>query len=196
MHRVTAAADDGSQTSFYIRSQYVPELDFSEIECGSYFDEVQTGLLLDGGIASMVELKALDYIARAEQSRFGLNRKLTEKGFDKKYIQMALDYLETTEYLSDERYARAWLHGRQLNHLEGRTKLLAEIQGRGIAKETAILVVNEFFEENDELEICKKAYRRFIKKGKSDDKLVAAMMNAGFSYKLIKQCEMEEQPEN
>lgn len=191
MYKVTASTDDGGQTSFFIRKEYVHNLDFDSIDSGSYYDEVQTGELLDAGLASVVELKALDYIARAEQSRFGLNRKLTDKGYDKKYIIMALDFLETTEYLDDGRFARAWLHGRQLNHYEGRVKLLAELQGRGISKEIAVQAVNDFFTENDELEICRKAYERFVKKGKTEDKLIAAMMAAGFSYKLIKDCQFD-----
>ena len=44
----------------------------------------------------------------------------------------------------------------------------------------------EFFEENDEMEICKKACEKLVKKGKTDEKLIAAMMQAGFSYKMIK----------
>lgn len=192
MYKVTANTDDGGQTSFFIRQDYIPTIDFELIESGQFFNELQTGELLDAGLASVVELKALDYIARAEQSRFGLNRKLTDKGYEKKYIQMALDYLETTDFLSDERFARAWLHGRQLNHYEGRPRLLAELQNRGISREVAVKALNEFFTENNEVEICRKAYNRFVKKGKSDDALITAMMTAGFSYKMIKEVEREE----
>ena len=46
--------------------------------------------------------------------------------------------------------------------------------------------IDEFFEENDEMEICKNACEKLVKKGKTDEKLIAAMMQAGFSYKMIK----------
>jgi len=173
--------------SFYSRNAYLKSITLKDVFAGMEFDENQTEELLDSGLASVVELKAIDYLARAEQSRFGLTRKLLEKKYVKQYIDMALDFLESKNYLSDERFSRAWLHGRQINHYEGRTKLLAELQSRGISKETAVLCVNEFFEENDEFEIACKAWNKFIKKGKQGEKLIAAMINAGFSYKLIKQ---------
>lgn len=173
--------------AFFVRQAYLQSIDVYDIVPDKEYSEEQTNELLDAGLASAVELKAVEYLARAEQSRFGLTRKLIEKKYDKKYVQMAMDFLESKNYLSDERFSRAWLHGRKINHYEGRTRLLAELQSRGISKEIASAAVEEFFTENDELEICQKAYQRFVKRGKEGDKLIAAMMQAGFSYKMIKQ---------
>ena len=98
-----------------------------------------------------------------------------------------MTYLEDRGYLSDVRYARAWLHDRRINHFEGRTKLAAELGARGIGREVASVALDEFFEENDEGEICAKAYERFVKQGKEGEKLIAAMMKAGLQYKMIKE---------
>lgn len=179
------APEEGS--AFFIRAEYLSDISIDSIIPGSEFNDEQTDQLLDAGLASVVELKAVDYLARAEQSRFGLTRKLVAKQFEKKYIDMALDVLEVKNYLSDERFARAWLHGRRLNHYEGRSKLQAELQGRGISKEIAVGAVNEFFTENNEEEICLKAYKKMVKRGKEGDKLIAAMIQAGFTYKQIKE---------
>lgn len=172
--------------SFFVRPEYLPGIDFESIAPDSEYNDSQTDVFLDAGLACVVELKAVEYLARCEQSRFGLNRKLSEKGFEKKYINMALDLLESKNYLSDLRFSSAWLHSRKINHYEGRSRLLSELLSRGISKEISNQALDEFFEENDEMEICKKAYEKFVKKGKSDEKLIAAMMQAGFSYKLIK----------
>ena len=51
-----------------------------------------------------------------------------------KYIDKVLSFLESKNYLSDERYAAAWLNDRRINHYEGQTKLLLELQSRGIDK--------------------------------------------------------------
>lgn len=173
--------------AFFVRPEYLPGINFDEIESGSEYNETQTDIFLDAGLACVVELKAVEYLARCEQSRFGLNRKLTEKGYEKKYINMALDLLELKNYLSDYRFSTAWLHSRSLNHYEGRIKLKLELQKRGIDKTVSSKAVEDFFEENNEEEICLKAYKKFIKQGKSDEKLVAAMNNAGFSFKMIKE---------
>ena len=175
--------------AFFVRKDYLPSLAFESLEPGAEFNEQQTDELLDAGLISAVELKAVGYLARAEQSRFGLTQKLVNKKYDKKFIDAALTYLEGRSYLSDARYARAWLHDRRINHFEGRTKLAAELGARGIGRDVAAAALDEFFEENDESEICAKAYAKFVKQGKEDEKLVAAMLKAGFSYKMIRHCE-------
>ncbi|MCR5436583.1 MAG: recombination regulator RecX [Treponema sp.] len=173
-------------TPFFIRQDYLKTLDISQIVDGKSFNEDEDNELLDAGLTCVVELKAVEYLARSEQSRFGLYQKLINKKYQKMYIEKALDYLEKKNYLSDERFSRAWLHSRMLNHCEGKTKLVNELVSRGISKEIAKNAVEEFFTENDEEELCKRAYEKFIKKGKSGDKLIAALLNSGFSYKMIK----------
>lgn len=177
--------------AFFIRKEYLPHVNFDSILPGAEFLNKEEDELLDAGLASVVELKAVDYLARAEQSRFGLTRKLTEKKYEKKYINMALDLLESKNYLSDQRFARAWLNTRRINHFEGRSRLLAELLSRGISKDVAAPAIEEFFTENDEEEICRKAYEKFLKQGKEGDKLINAMMKAGFTYKMFKSMKYE-----
>lgn len=175
--------EEGS--SFYIRKDYLPDGLFDRIDTGADFNETETESLLDAGLTCAVELKAVAYLARAEQSRFGLTRKLIEKKYDKKYVEAALTYLEGRGYLSDLRYATAWLNTRKINHYEGRSRLAAELAARGIARDVATAALDEFFTENDEDEICRKAYEK-LSKSKSGEKLTATLMRAGFSLKMIK----------
>lgn len=171
---------------FYIRNEYLFSLCVDELSIEEELSDALCNELLDAGLAGAIELKAVEYLARAEQSRFGLSRKLFEKGYSKKYSDMALDYLEKRGYLSDERFARAWLNTRRINHYEGRSRLLAELMSRGISKEVSLVAINAFFEENDEEEICRKALEKLTKRGKSGEKLIAAMIQAGFPYKDFK----------
>lgn len=177
------APEEGS--AFYVRKDYLPEGLFERIDIGVEFDNDETDSLLDAGLTCAVELKAVSYLARAEQSRFGLTRKLIEKKYDKKYVEAALTYLEGRGYLSDERYASAWLNTRKINHFEGRSRLAAELAARGIARDVASAALDEFFTENDEDEICRKAYEK-LSKSKSGEKLNAALIRAGFTLKQIK----------
>ncbi len=175
--------EEGS--SFYIRKEYLLDGLFERIDNGVEFSEVEVDSLLDAGLTCAVELKAVSYLARAEQSRFGLTRKLIEKKYDKKYVEAALTYLEGRGYLSDLRYATAWLNTRKINHYEGRSRLSAELAARGIAREIANKALDDFFTENDEGEICRKAYEK-LSKTKSGDKLTEALVRAGFPLKMIK----------
>ena len=175
--------EEGS--AFFVRKEYLPEGLFERLDVGVEFDDDETDSLLDAGLSCAVELKAVGYLARAEQSRFGLTRKLIEKKYEKKYVEAALDYLEVKGYLSDLRFATAWLNTRRTNHYEGRSRLAAELASRGIARDVANTALDEFFTENDENEICHKAYEK-LSKSKSGEKLTAALMRAGFSLKQIK----------
>ena len=177
------APEEGS--AFYIRKEYLPEGIFERLDVGEEFSEEEADSLFDAGLTCAVELKAVSYLARAEQSRFGLTRKLIEKKYDKKYVEAALTYLEGRGYLSDLRYATAWLNTRKINHYEGRSRLSAELAARGIVREVANKALDEFFAENDEDKICRKAYKK-LSKTKSGEKLTAALVRAGFSLKMIK----------
>ena len=177
------APEEGS--AFYVRKDYLPEGLFERIDVGVEFDDEETDSLLDAGLTCAVEFKAVSYLARAEQSRFGLTRKLIEKKYEKKYVEASLTYLEGRGYLSDSRYAIAWLNTRSTNHYEGRSRLSAELAARGIARDVANQALNEFFTEHDEDEICRKAYEK-LSKTKSGDKLTEALMRAGFTFKQIK----------
>ena len=175
--------EEGS--AFFVRKEYLPEGLFERINVGLEFDDEETDFLLDAGLTCAVELKAVGYLARAEQSRFGLTRKLIEKKYDKKYVEAALTYLEWRGYLSDLRFATAWLNTRKINHFEGRSRLAAELAARGIARDVANKALDEFFTENDEDELCRKAYEK-LSKSKADEKLIAALLRSGFSMKQIK----------
>jgi regulatory protein len=180
--------EEGS--AFFVRKEYLPEGLFELLDVGAEFSEDQADALMDAGLTCAVELKAVGYLARAEQSRFGLSRKLIEKKYEKKYVEASLTYLEGRGYLSDLRFASAWLNTRKINHYEGRSRLAAELAARGIAREVANKALDEFFSENDEDEICRKAYEKAAKT-KSGDKLTAALIRQGFSIKQIKAAQEE-----
>ena len=186
MFKIQAIEND-EELAFFLRDEYLPEINIYNILPGSVFDEVLSGQLMDAGLSCAAELKAVEYLSRAEQSRSGLLRKLLQKKYEKKYIESALDFLEQKNYLSDSRFSRAWLNTRKINHYEGPSKLCAELQARGIDKATAEAAVSDFFTENDEYDICRKALEKQISKGKKEEKLIALMLQAGFSYKMIRE---------
>ena len=176
-----------SSSAFYMRKDYLVSINHEHLIPGYELNEDETDELLDAALSCVVELKAVTYLARCEQSRSGLTVKLKNKGFEKKYIDNALSYLEKAGYLSDERFCAAWLHSRSLNHYEGKTRLINELMSRGISKEISVNAVNDYFSEKDEYELCRKDVEKQKKRGKQDEKLIAALMNDGFSYKIIKE---------
>ena len=169
--------------TFYLRPDYLKTITKDCFFSQKDFNDDLTSEIIDAGLITACECKAVEYLSRAEQCRFGLIKKLTDKGYNKAYIEPALDYLEKMNYLSDIRFARSWLNTRKINHAEGKAKLLVELTGRGILKETAVSALDDFFSENDEKQIAEKCFSKLKKKGKTGDKLISAMIQQGFSYK-------------
>lgn len=173
--------------AFFIRTEYLRIVRPEQIENGVEFVDDAEEDIVDAGMVFSVECKATEYLSRAEQCRFNLTQKLLKKKYERKYIEHALDYLEEKNYLNDRRFSVSWLNSRKINHAEGRTKLLAELLSRGISKEDSNGALDEFFAENSEEALCKKAYSRFIRRGKTGDALLRAMLGAGFPYALVRQ---------
>ena len=65
-----------------------------------------------------------------------------------------------------------WLNGRKINHSEGRTKLAAELAVRGISKEDSAAALDDFFETNNEAELCRKAYEKCLRIKKDPENII------------------------
>ena len=179
--KITAA--DGP--AFFIRTAYLRRVKEADIQPGTELTGEYEQDLLDAGLCYAAEAKAVDYLARAEQSRFGLTRKLGAKGMEKHYIECALDYLESVGYLSDARYAGAWLNSRKSSHFDGRARLAAELAARGIERHTAAQCIDEFLRDNPEEEQCRKAVEKCMRRGMDRDKMANYLAMHGFAAKMI-----------
>ena len=174
-----------SAGTFFLRSTYFEICNPENLKEGSCFSEEYLEDLLQAGFCYIAEKKALEYLNRAEHSAFLLKNKLLTKGFLSEHIDKALKYLTEQNLLSDKRYADAFLRNRSIRHYEGKTRLLQELAARGISKNISEAAVNEFFEDNDEILILKKAVTKLKKTGTNDEKLKQRLLKNGFSWKQI-----------
>lgn len=173
--------------AFFIRTDYLLRVAPDAICIGAEFAEADNDDILDAGFCYAAERKAAAYLARAEQSRFMLTKKLLAKKIERKYVESALDYLENVGLLSDERYARAWLAARKIHHCEGRTRLASELASRGISQHIARYALDKFFEEYSEEAQCMRALEKCLRQNISNEKIYARLVRLGFSQKAIKQ---------
>lgn len=174
-----------SGPSFFVRSIYLSLVQQEElVENAEFLDEKEEEIL-DAGFCFAAEQKALDLLNRSEQYRLGLTRKLAAKGFARKHIEKALDYLESKKYLDDRRFASIWLNNRKITHAEGRIKLSLELASRGIKKDYIEQALDEFFNENSEEALCMRAYKKCLKLKKDETKTTAYLLKSGFPVKLI-----------
>lgn len=171
---------------FFLRAYYLKFVREEELCEGAEFLEEREEDLIFAGLAFAAEKKAVSYLERCEQCRAGLQKKLAQKNFEKAAVEAALDYLERRDFLSDARFARAWLNSHRIAKPQGRARLSAELASRGISRQVSENALREFFEESGEEELCARALKKRVRERKSGEKLVAALIRDGFSYKMIR----------
>ena len=172
-------------SAFFLRACYLSLLAEENLFAGAELSDEEASDLLNAAVVYSAEFAAMTYLARAEHCRAGLERKLLKKGIEKSAVKKALDYLEQCGSLSDERFAGAWLRSRSIDHAEGRIRLAAELASRGVDRVASKKALDEFFSEKDELEICRRAYKK-CRLFKNDlDKIKASLVQKGFTLKQI-----------
>ncbi len=170
---------------FFVRTSYLQSVSPDALTEGALFDESQAEDIVRAGEAFAVEKKCEGLLARCEQCRAGLERKMQQKGFSKEAVSLALDYLEGRNFLSDERFASSWLRIHAVNKYQGRSRLTSELLSRGISRSITSRAVDEFFTEHDEEEFCRKAVEKAARAGRTGDKLIKYLLDSGFSYRMI-----------
>ena len=124
-------------------------------------------------------------LARCEQCRAGLERKLIQKEFDAASIKAALDFLEEKKYLDDARYASFWIRNCCASKPRGSIRLVRDLCARGVSRQVALDAVKSYFETVDEYEMCAEALKSLLKKNKNEKKIIKSLADSGFSYKII-----------
>jgi len=96
-------------------------------------------------IKSSAKATAVRLLARREHSAYEISKKLSEREFDESEINIALQELKQGGWLSDERYAEAYIRMRQLKGF-GPMKIRLELNERGVDEG----IVEQYLDSNDE----------------------------------------------
>jgi regulatory protein len=139
---------------------------------------VVDGLLERAAEAQEAEDKAQALLARAEQYRAGLERKLMAKKFSRAAIAAALDYLEERGWLSDRRYAQAWIRQRMRRHAEGPLSVKAALAAKGLSRDALALAIAAEFDEGQRSELLEQACG--LLGGHNDDDMRRSLKKLGW----------------
>lgn len=172
--------------AFFVRLSYLRVVAPDAVCEGVAFADEQADDIIRAGQAFAVEQKCASLLARCEQCRAGLERKMLQKGFGKEAIACALDYLEGRRYVDDARFAAAWLRSHAVSKCQGRARLTSELLSRGVGRAVTAAAVDAFFAEYDETDLCRKAIAKATRAGRGGDKLLRYLLDSGFSYKMIR----------
>lgn len=187
VYEITPAAG----SAFFLRREYLSHVEMDNLLVDVELSDDQALDVMNAALCYSAEVAAMSYLSRCEHCRSSLFTKLMKKQIDRNAVNSALDYLESVGYLSDYRFAGAWLRTRAIDHAEGRIRLTAELFNRGVDRNAAKRALDEFFEENDELEICRRALKKCLVFKSDEDKIKASLLAKGFTMRQI-QCVMAE----
>lgn len=130
--------------------------------------------------------KALKLLALREHSYKELETKLKERGFNKSEIEAALSRLVEENYLSEERFVRSFVYSRVRKNVEGKTMLLSRLNEKGVSREVAEPLINEYWENEEYLEPLYKKWNS-IKEKSGEEKATLKMRSKGFSSYEIRE---------
>jgi len=122
----------------------VADLELKPNQC---LTESEYHRLLRDGARAAIEQKLDRLLARREYSRKELERKLTD--FAPELTTPILDRYEESDFINDNRFARAWRNDRDRFKPCGHYRLVMELRQRGVADD----VINELLSGRSETEI-------------------------------------------
>ena len=126
------------------------------------------------------ECRAAALLARAEQTRRGLEIKLAKRELSAPAAAMALDWLAGRGLQSDLRFAQAWIRQRARHRAEGPRTLLAGLASRGVEREAVRLALAEALSGEARLVMAGTALELLEKKERDEGRVRDAFLSLGW----------------
>ena len=138
----------------------------------------------------LLRTKALELLGIREHSRQELKRKLIAR-FQKHEpeIERCLEELQSEDYLSDQRFTQLFIESRLSKKRVGPFKIMADLQQRGIDRDTAHSIMDGLADEEFWLSKIKDNLEELCKGNKKNNRQVLGqkLFQRGFAYELINQ---------
>ena len=135
---------------------------------------------------TLVQGKLLELQAAREHSRRELSLKLARRGFDQDMVDTVISESVEAGYVSDDRFARAFVESRLRRQPEGRAALSARLAARGVARDVSDRVIGELVDLETETEALERALEKVQRRTADPHKQIAGLVRKGFPYSLVK----------
>ena len=138
----------------------------------------------------LLRTKALELLGIREHSRQELKRKLIARFHNHEpEIERCLEELQSEDYLSDQRFTQLFIESRLNNKRVGPFKIVADLQQRGIDRDTAHSIMDELADEEFWLSKIKDNLEELCNGNKQNNRqaLGQKLFQRGFAYELINQ---------
>ena len=131
-----------------------------------------------------LKARALRYLVRREHSRDELARKLAPHAASKEILEGTLNWLESTNKLSNQRFAEIRAH--ILARKYGAARIRQDLKSKGVSEEIAERTVAELDDVAKAKEILARKYRVPATSREERAKRARFLQGRGFSYDTIR----------
>ena len=137
--------------------------------------------------------QVLKYLSYRDRSKWEVTQYLEKKKYTHLVIQQTLEYLESLDYIDDQRFALQWGHFNINKKKFGRNRLHLELLNKGIDRETLENILSTLYENNPETQLAKECARKKwetlkgIEVEKKKRRLFQYLKRRGFSADIIDQ---------
>ena len=108
------------------------------------------------------EKAALNLIARAEQTKFGLTAKLKRKGFETMVVKTVVSDLLERSLLDDSRYSELWLRSRLAqNRIKSPLEVMISLGRKGVERASSLEAIKKVLDEETEYNLLLKYIEKF-----------------------------------
>jgi len=145
--------------------------------------------------------QALKYLSYRNRSKWEVTQYLEKKQHSHLVIQQTLEYLESLDYVDDQRFALQWGQFNINKKKLGRNRLYLELLNKGIDRETLENILSTLYENNPEIQLAKEcASKKWeslkgVEADKKKRRLFQHLKRRGFPidiiYQSLKKLDME-----
>ncbi len=152
----------------------------------SAYDEVMTLVL-----PKRAKLRAMNLLQKKDYTEKQLRDKLSDGDYPAEFIDDAIAYVKSFNYIDDERYARDYI----AYHMSSRSRnrIIQDLSAKGISKDIYQDILDELYQEDGDAELdqikkllIKKHYDPEITEFADKQKIMAFLMRKGYNSSDIR----------
>ena len=121
---------------------------------GEVLSQMQYDQIRRDVIGKRAKRRAMHLLEKMDRTEQALRNKLLEGEYPEDLVEEAIAYVKSFHYVDDARYADCYVRARGASKSRG--KLLAELQQKGVDRELAAQVLDQYEEERDEPQMIRQ----------------------------------------
>lgn len=166
-----------NRTDFQLYKREIDKYSIIEGEELSNYDEILSEVLIP-----RAKKRAMHLLEKMDRTKADIRSKLRRNGYPDEAINAAIEYVESYNYLNDERYA--YMYVRNYCNSRSRNRIMQDLYRKGVDKDTINdAIESEYSVDEEELikmYIIKRGYNVDNASMKDRDKMFRFLISKGF----------------